>query len=116
MPRNVVVRLAMSLTSHEAIDGNRGDLAVLYRGHGEILAAEDTIAAGPHAAQRGAALIVDEDAVLLEVEDLRGVAEAIPENLLADGLEDHVGFEREDLAGRLRGFELDTAHAAGLDE
>src|SRR5688572_30265639 len=100
MPRKVVVRSAMSLLPGRevVIDGMRGELAVLHRGDGEIFTAGYTVAAGPDSGKRSATFLVHADAVLFELEDLRGIAEFIPEHFLADGLEDHVRFESGEFA------------------
>src|SRR5688572_30144537 len=116
MPRNVVVRSAMSFLPQKTVDGERGDFAVLHGGDGEILAAEHAITAGPHAGQRSAPLVVHEDPVLLQVENLRGVGEMLPQDFLADGLEHHVRFENVSLSGDLRGLELHAAYASRFHE
>src|SRR5262245_33850295 len=88
MPRNLVLRSATCLPprlrAQEFVDRDRRDLAVLHCGHREVFAAGHAVAARPDAGQRGAPLLVDADAVLLELEQLRAVAELVPEHLLAD--------------------------------
>ena len=121
MPRNVggevghVTPLA-ALVLQKTVDRERGELAVLHGGHGEILAAGDAVAAGPDAGQRRPALFVDDDPVLSSVRRfLRGVAETVPQHLLPDGLEHHVRFEDVGLARSFESLRTSTRvsnHAA----
>src|SRR5688572_4136929 len=100
MPRNVVVRSAMSRTSLEKfVDGERREFAVLYGGHGQVLAAVHTVAAGPHAGYRSFSFVVAHNASVFQFEQLRGVGKVIPEDFLSDRLENDIGIERPGLPG-----------------
>ena len=86
------------------------------RRHRQVLAAGDAVAAGPDAVDDGAALGVDHDAAALSA--IAGAVERVRRAALPDGLEHHVGVEREALAGAgelavlaiARVLELDAAH------
>ena len=76
----------------------RRELAVLHGGHRQVLAAGDAVAAGPDARARGLAVRVDRDAAVRAASSA-GAASALRTQLLADGLEHHVGLEAKRLAG-----------------
>ena len=66
---------------------------------GEILAAENAVAAGPHALKAGAPLAVDDDAPVLKID--RRAFQRLGRAALSDGGEQHVGLDAED--GAVRG-------------
>src|SRR4029453_19664643 len=89
MPRNLVVRSAISRTSpQESVDGQGSDLAVLHGGHGQIAAAVDAVAASPYTRQRSPSFRVDRDSILAQLDDLRCLGVTLPQHLLSDRLED----------------------------
>ena len=75
-------------------------LAVLHRLHGQVQTAGAAVATRPDAGQVGLAISVGDDAATLQVQSRLGqhwVAQ-----LLADGLEHHVGFHEFGLSGGLQ--------------
>src|SRR5688500_17917964 len=84
-----------------AVDGERGELAVLHGRDREVLAARDTVAARPDVVDRGLALCVHLNAAAGDAQHLVRGAELAPGDLLPDRLEHDVRVERECLAGAL---------------
>ena len=89
---------------------------MLHRLHREVAAAHAAVATGPHTWQAGLAFGIGGDAPALQ---RNAAAHGLGHKGLADGLEHHVGFEREGLAGfhqlaaaQCRGREAHTLHRA----
>ena len=43
------------------VDGDRGELAVLHRGDGQVVAGRDAVAAGPYAGKGRALFVIDNE-------------------------------------------------------
>ena len=92
-------------------------------GDGQVVAADDAVAAGPDLGQRGAALGIDLDAAGLERDRRAAAVERRRLEALADRLEHLVGRQRDRLAGAgepaaLHGrvFQLDAGDLAALGD
>src|SRR5689334_11574797 len=70
-----------------AIDGKRGQLAVLHRHHGEVLPAAYAIATCPDAGDRGPALTVHGDARAGQLEQIAAAVQTVGQQDLTDRLE-----------------------------
>src|SRR5262245_10864801 len=109
MPTKLVRRSAMTVlpfsrslfrAAQEAVDGVGGDLPVLDALHGQIGAAGDAVAAGPHVAERGFHVVVHGDLAIRDIEGFPRLAvDRVFHELLPDRLEHLVAQDREHLAG-----------------
>src|SRR6185437_10372863 len=87
MPAKLTDRSTMTspfLPPQGRVDGDGGAFAVLHRFDGQVLAARDTVAAGPDAGHRGPEIRIDFDAAVLQFK--RVGAERAGNEALPDGL------------------------------
>ena len=91
-------------------------LAVLDRGDGEVLAAGNAVAAGPDAGDRRAALAVDGDPTVRQLDQFARAIRVGRQEGLPDRLEQLAAGQRQGAGAAVGIFELDAGQLAVLGE